>query len=561
MELKRALLAGMVCVGCGSEPRSATTHVATAPLPPAGSPVDGGSPDEGVDPQTAPVPDAATLRRASLDLRGVLPTVEELDQLEADPSSYPDLIAAWMDDPRFGSRVRDLFAEVFLTRQDYYYVFASEYGLDNEVAFVASVGDEPLRIVSTIIEDDLPWTEVVTGDWTMADNNLAQAFPVDYPTDGTGWMPVRYTDGRPAAGVLATNGMWWRYPTNSSNLNRGRANAISRIFLCEDYLSKPIEFDRDVNLLDEDSLNSALQTNPGCVACHNTLDPLASYLFGFDYRQYYSMLDTTYYHPEREQDWGDTTGVAPAYYGEPGYSLEDLGTQIAADPRFVRCLAENVFGLYVGRRAELGDFDEITELRDVLIESDLRVRPLISAVLTSDEYVWGGPSADHINKRMLSADLLSSLMADLTGFRFMNDGYDVLKSDAYGVRTAAGGVDGVFALQPATEPNTTILLVHERVAQAAADSVVDFDLDNPDHARLLTIVDGSESPELHPEVMAEQLQWLHRRVFGKTVAIDGPEVEAGLALWTDLYTLSGDRRVAWKGVLSALLRDPDFLFY
>ena len=157
MELKRALLAGMVCVGCGSEPRSATTHVATAPLPPAGSPVDGGSPDEGVDPQTAPVPDAATLRRASLDLRGVLPTVEELDQLEADPSSYPDLIAAWMDDPRFGSRVRDLFAEVFLTRQDYYYVFASEYGLDNEVAFVASVGDEPLRIVSTIIEDDLPW--------------------------------------------------------------------------------------------------------------------------------------------------------------------------------------------------------------------------------------------------------------------------------------------------------------------------------------------------------------------------------------------------------------------
>jgi len=561
MALTRCTWVALLVWGCGSSPSSGVIHTATAPSPPPAPSVDHNDPDTDEQVAVAPIPTAATLRRASLDLRGVLPTVDELDQLESDPNLYPEMVAAWMDDPRFGARVRDQFAEVFLTRQDYYYVFASEYGLDNEVAFVASVGDEPLRIISTIFEDDLPWTEAVTGDWTMADNILAQAFPVDYPDDGSGWMAVQYTDGRPPAGVLATNGMWWRYPTNSSNLNRGRANAISRIFLCEDYLSKSIEFDRNVNLLDEDSLNSALQTNPGCVACHNTLDPLASYLFGFDYRLYDSMLDTTYYHPEREQGWEDTTGIAPGYYGEPGYTLDQLGHQIAADPRFPRCLAEQMFGLYVGRSATVDDFDHVTDLRNVLIGSEMRVRPLLTAVLTSDEYVLGGPSDDALHKRMLSADLLSSLMVDLTGFRFMNDGYDVLKSDAYGVRTAAGGVDGVFALQPATEPNTTILLVHERVAQAAADSAVDFDLDNPSSARLLTVVDGTESPDVHPELMAEQLQALHRRIFGKSVDVEGPEVEAGLALWTDLYDLSGDRRVAWKGVVSALLRDPDFLFY
>ena len=44
----------------------------------------------------------------------------------------------------------------------------------------------------------------------------------------TGWQVSRYTDGRPAAGVLSTNGLWWRYYSTVSNLNRSRAAAISR---------------------------------------------------------------------------------------------------------------------------------------------------------------------------------------------------------------------------------------------------------------------------------------------------------------------------------------------
>jgi hypothetical protein len=561
--LTRWTFAGVVLLAsCDPVTKPTTVHVDGDPTPVDATPES--APDDSASTETVsppPVPSAATLRRASLDLRGVLPSPDDYALVEANPDDYQVLVEQWLEDPRFGPRIRDLFAQIFLTRQDYYYVFASEYGLDNEVSFVASVGDEPLRIVSQIIEEDLPWNEVVTGDWTMADHNLAVAFPVDYPDGLTGWRPVRYTDGRPPAGVLATNSLWWRYPTNTSNLNRGRANAISRIFLCEDYLEKPITFDRDVDLLDEDSLRDALQNNPGCVACHATLDPLASYLFGFNYRQYDSLLDTTTYHPERERDWDDATGVAPGYYGTPGYSLADLGEQIAADSRFPRCLAEQVFGLYLARDAEVEDFDQVTAFRDVLISSGMRVKPLITAVLTSDEYVRGGPSDDEPHRRMVSADLLSSAITDLTGFRFTSDGYDILKSDTYGVRTAAGGVDGVFALEPATEPNTTILLVHERIAQAAADFVVDADLADPSTARLLTEVDGSELPDTHADVMARQVQVLHRRIFGTTIAADGPEVDAALDLWADLHALSGDKRVAWKGLVTVLLRDPSFLFY
>ena len=48
---------------------------------------------------------------------------------------------------------------------------------------------------------------------------------------------------------------------------------------------------------------------------------------------------------------------------------------------------------------------------------------------------------------------------------------------------------------------------------------------------------------------------------GARVDADGEEVEADLALWSELYALDGDPAAAWAGVLSMLMREPTFLFY
>ena len=61
--------------------------------------------------------------------------------------------------------------------------------------------------------------------------------------------------------------------------------------------------------------------------------------------------------------------------------------------------------------------------------------------------------------------------------------------------------------------------------------------------------------------MVRQIQHLHRRVLGHTVAADSAEVEANLELWSQLYQSDGDAAAAWAGLLSLLMRDPDFLFY
>ncbi len=502
----------------------------------------------------------ALLERASLDLRGVRPSIAEVEAVEADPASVNLRIEEFLQDPRFGERVRSFFADIYLTRQDAFPVTASDYGSDDEATFAASVGDEPLQILSAIAEQDLPYSQIVTADWTMSNELLATTWPIAYPEGAEGWQRSTYTDGRPHSGILTTNGMWWRYQSNGSNSNRGRANALSRILLCTDYLSKPIDFDRNVNLLDDAAVNDALKTNEGCVACHYSLDPLGSYLWGFYFVDYNSKSDTSSYHPEREETWQTTTEVAPGYYGQPGYTLDDLGGQIAADPKLAECITQQVFEKMTQRTVTLDDTERLTTLRETFLANGQTLRSLFLATAGTPEY-QEALSLSAPSRKLVSPDQLASMIEDITGFRFTYQGFDMMQTDAYGVRTLAGGVDGVFSTRPASEATATMVLVHERLAQAAAWYVVNEDRTNPSEARLFTEVGVTTTPTSDPEAMAAQVQLLHLRLFGKRIAADGEEVAANLALWSDLYDVDGDPAAAWAGVLSVLLRDPEFLLY
>lgn len=502
------------------------------------------------------------LTRASLDLRGVRPTVAEIEAVEADPDAVEDYIDAFLVDERFPAQVRAWYANILLTRQDTWTVTAAQYGIDDNPGFAASIGEESLWIVSTVADEDLPWTELVTGDWTMANEVTSQVFQTDYPQGETGWKRVHYTDGRPNVGVLSATSLWWRYMSNASNGNRGRANAVSKMLLCTDYLTKPIEFERDVNLLDANAVNDALQNNPGCVACHYSLDPLASYLWGFFFIDYRDPTDISQFHPEREYYWQTYGDIEPAYFGEPGYQMEDLGVQIAADPRFPTCAVEQVWETLLQRDSVLDDTTALTEHRQAFINDGLVFRSLVRSVMDSPEYRAAPIDDDrYASAKLVGTDQLASSIEDLTGFRFTYADYDMMQTDTYGLRTLAGGVDGNFVTSPAREPMTTMVLVQERLAQGAAAYVVDQDGRTDVEPTLFLYVTFGETPATDLDAMVEQIQHLHLRLFSHRVDADGPEVEANLALWEDLYAIDGDAEAAWAGVLSVLLRDPDFLIY
>lgn len=545
-------------LGCSPEPdlvdeTTVPTEPSTGPSTGSGTEPSTGS---GTEPEVAEVDPVRVLIRASLDLRGVRPTVDELALVSQDPSQLDPLIEGYLFDERFEDRVVALFSEIYQTQSDNLLVTYWETSSDHP-GLVKSIGEEPLRILAHVAANDLPWYEIVTGEWTMADHLMAEVWPLDYPADETGWRQVRYTDDRPAAGILSTNSLWWRYTTTYANANRGRANAISRLLFCTDYLTRPIEFDRDVNLLDEGAINEALKSNPGCVACHNTLDPLSSYLWGF----YYSSathVDVAYYHPEREQWWRTSTEVEPSFYGEPSFNIEDLAWQIATDERLPTCATEQVFEQLLQRQSTLADTRELTALREVFLDQGLTMRSLIRAVMASQEYRGVG---DVGQWKLTRPDLLASQIEDLTGYRFTYSDYDMMTTDTYGLRTLAGGIDGGFVTSPAPQFNATMALSFERLAQAAAWSVARHDKSWPDEARLFTQIAFTETPASAPEPMIAQIQALHLRLFGATVAADGPEVQANLELWQELYEAEGDPSAAWAGLLSVLIRDPAFLFY
>ncbi len=511
------------------------------------------------------------LVRASLDARGIRPTVAEYDAVEEDPAVLDELVGGFVDDPRFGARVGDFWSERYLTRTDAYTVTAATMGLDDEQLFVESIGEEPLRVLGYVADHDLPWTTIVTADWTMANEMLATIWPVEYPAGSSGWIKTRYADDRPAAGVLAGNALWWRYTSTESNGNRKRANIVSRLFLCNDYLTRPLEFDRSVNLLDEAAVADALLTDPGCVNCHKSLDPLASYLFGFWYLDNNDGWEMAGYHPERERQWQDSTGVAPSYYGVPGDSLADLGRSIAADERFVTCAVEQAWELLLRREATVEDTDALVRHRDAFIAGGTTMRTLFASIQADPAYRAATDEAGGVPAKLVTPLVLASQIEDLTGFRWTTaDGYDVFKVDAAGLddkgtilvaeavgfRTLSGAADGYNVTATADTPNTTLVLVQERLAEGAARYVVD---NHPE--RLLGAIDFTETPETDRDAMAGAIQALHLRLFGARVERDGDEVEAALELWTQLFAVTGDARSAWAGVLSAFLRDPRLLVY
>ena len=167
--------------------------------------------EEAPSTELIPLEGGRLLRRISLDIRGVLPTIEELEQASISPEAFEELWPQWLDDPRFEERLVDLFAEQWLTRVDDYNVTYLDFHLDEslEYEFLRSVGEEPLRLVAKVVVDDLPFSEIVTADYMYSTDLLGEIWPIDREDSEDEWSTSYWTDDRPPAGVIASNGLWW----------------------------------------------------------------------------------------------------------------------------------------------------------------------------------------------------------------------------------------------------------------------------------------------------------------------------------------------------------------
>ena len=484
------------------------------------------------------------LRRLSIDLRGTLPTIEELDAVEADPTALEGLRDEMLADPRLEDRLVRFLNERWHMRRDVYDAVWWDFDLEasDEYDFERSLAEEPLRLVARVIAEDRPYGEITTADWTMANPLLGDIWPVDYPQGAEGWQQVQWTDGRPAAGALSSNGMWWVYYTTPFNQNRLRAAAVFRLFVCEDYLVRPVEVSAATLVNDDLDPTELIRTDPYCTACHATIEPVAASLYGFFWTTQYSAAEMMTYHAERELLGAEELGVDPAWFGTRVSGLEELGARIAEDPRFEACAVETWSSLLLRRDLTLDDWTLKQDLRQVYRDEETRMLPVLAAITDTPEYRAGAVvegTDRHRTSRTVMPDQLESILNDLGGFEWSYTNYPQLDNDTTGHRVLAGGVDGAYVARPVHDPTLTWSLVVQRAAELAAAQMVDEGLFPVDPSR---------------DEVAE-LMW---RLYAERPTDD--ELDAAMALWTSVKEREGSERAS-DALVSALLRSPRMVTY
>jgi hypothetical protein len=247
-------------------------------------------------------------------------------------------------------------------------------------------------------------------------------------------------------------------------------------------------------------------------------------------------------------------------------------------------MARRFFGYLTESDPIALDLGMATELQSVLVGSDFSAKELARTIVMSEPFravraVEGAqPEVPAAGMLMIRPEQYARMVADLTGFEWVvvpdlpgcdNDGgdgtdcwgeIDLMRSDLFGFRAMSGGINSYQITAPTHSPTPPRELVAERFASEAAAFVVRNDLATADPAsrRLLTQVEADTVDEA---AVRAQLSLLVERVTSREAADDDPLVADLWSLFSDKLERSGSTHDAWSLTLTALLLDPDVMFF
>lgn len=560
--------------------------------------------------------DVGHLVRASLTIRGVRPTVEEVEAVRKDRDALEGLVDGWLQSPEFAATIRDMWAEILLLRDDTFNqlpALGAMQGARLEDIFRGTT-EEPLKLVEYVVMNDRPLTDLVTADYMLTDDVTARIYGVPYDFGAGGWQLSEWPDDRPKAGLLSSAQVWRRWESNGSNFNRGRANMVAAKLLCEPFDTRDIFTPGGINIADEQSVAVAVLDNEACVSCHQALDPIAGYFWGYKkliHRNYVadsinagcdwdwddigpefgpSYLPEDYCYPIKqyntadEDDWALYGLRAPAFYSEDVGDVRGLGLAIADDPRFSMCMARQFYGYLTEVDPEAVPFERAAELQSFLESSGFDARALVKKIVLDPTFTLYAPAegaADPAAKlRTIRPEQYGRAVEALTGFAWWSAAdpptcaqnsetdrfgpqcwgdVDLMNSDVFGYRAMAGGVDGKTILTPTHTFTPTKSLANAQLAANAAGYVVEQDFALPaKDRRLLGLVEASTKGE---DAVRDQLVALYERFFAEEVKADSDEISA----LYDLFEVGRDEHGApadgWRLVITAMLQDPAMVFF
>jgi len=515
------------------------------------------------DPGTQPVAstvvllsDTDRLLRVAMALKGTRPTPEEFAAVQADPGALPGIVDTYLASPQFGATVRDIENQTLLVRVE---EMVSQ-DIPPEIHWMDWaywLNEEPLALIEYVVVNDRPYTDIVTMDQTVTNSLGTQMWAGiadTFDPDGPDWQRVDYTDGRPTAGILSTGGWNMQFSSTLQNAHRRGAAAAASALICTDYLSRDVQLG-SVDLTDENAIDEAILYNPACVSCHQTMDPLAGFFWGFaEANGFRNGFPAVEWFPDDVDRGVNRTGRNNGYYGLGGNTMDDLGELIATDHRFTSCAARRYISWLSQIPLEEVPIERVAAAQQALVDGDLNLKAMARQIALSDEFAASHATdeaeATHLVGHLQTRpEQLERLMEDLTGFHWGTifggaDGADItLPTNARrGYKVHGGGIDGDAKLVPThmySAPSSAFL--RSFASEAAGHAVATGTLVDP------TLVD-------EPAVR-DQLADLHLIVLGEDVGADSVEVDETYALFAAVHDLNGDTTDTWKVVLTAFFQD------
>lgn len=548
-----------------------------------------------------------TLRKATLNLVGRLPTKAETDQATND-GGLEKALDAIMTEQAFIDRLREIWNDILLTNKflaydGYALNFMNQDQYPGVIPFDDpmtpqddelrpkvnySLAREPLDLIGYVVKNDKPFTEILTANYTVVNYYSAMAYgiqglsfdPNNYYEDLKEAQVVLSNTGvaLPHAGVLSTPVFLNRWTTTPTNLNRGRARRLFKFFLATDVLKiaeRPVDA-TTVTAEDNPTRNSTL-----CNTCHKVIDPVAGAFRGYGDFDYEELDPKAEWHNEMFPPGFGTETLPPSSYET---ALPWVAAEMANDPRFAINAVRVMYKGLTGHEAlsypadnksptfkqELAawsaqdDFFRALALDFSANKSNLKriVKKLILSPYFRAESAPKGTDQillkDIGTGQLLTPEMLNRKIAAITGYRWRKpwdweNQHDWLRED---YEILYGGIDSDAVPARLTTPNGLIAAVAARMANETACRLTGYDFTKPKDQRLLfphtELIEAPESAghtvEGSVANIKKNIVYLHELFLGEKLTEADPEVERTYQLyldtWRELETI-GDDSVVW----------------
>lgn len=419
------------------------------------------------------------------------------------------------------------------------------YRRQDRQAVKSSMLQEMARVAMEVVEKDLPYSEIVTADWSMWNGRLDHFYArldgrLGELDDPDVYRPFRRVDRDPRhSGVLTTHAY-----LNFFYNGRRWAQRTFESFLCHETWP-------DYDLLDEHegkppvpyrhhptaAVDVNVNSGRACAACHLQLDGLARVKDRWDsFGQYYDLKEV----PQTIR-----------FLGEEVDGMDAFGRALAKSDVFLDCAVNQAWEHFVGHRFTPEEVRTRRRLLESFKGANQSFKALLRAIVKSDEYRAKGAL------KMMERELYDRSLERITGVKWRvgkQSGFDVFYDKV-------AGMDYRKIEERDRTPGQGHSLVQYKAAAESCDMAIERDLKRPTSERKM--LGAVEAPTRKPsadELDAVLDDW-YSRIYARPLSLVPDEEKQVMRELYHKVTKKHSPADGYKAVCTALLASADFALY